>query len=181
MEKRPVFSVNGWIEPPAMKITGRPAVPASNPAPAPVKSLKPHHRPDLLPSRAFHGPHCRRTRLRRVGTPTGKRNSRPETPLLEWKTEERDKNALSIGDEASPLEARRRRRQKDVPVSARKLAAVLWRLNLPESVVPSGGGGSLPRRNGGEVLLGFWIVPGLAIQCVYLIAEICRFCGHVCD
>ncbi|KAK4744110.1 hypothetical protein SAY87_010422 [Trapa incisa] len=134
-----------------MKITGRPAVPGSTQDPAPARSLNPPSRPDLPPSRAPRGSQRRRTRLKRAGVPTGKRSSRPETPLLKWKTEEKERHVLPIGDEASPPEARRRRRQRDIPVSARKLAAVLWRLNLPEAAVPAGGGSGTPRQRGEEV------------------------------
>lgn len=150
-----------------MKITGRPTVLENTQDPAPAKSLNPPPHPDLPPSRgASHGHQRRRTRLRRAGAPACKRSSRPETPLLKWKTEERERNVLPIGDEVSPPEARRRRRRRDVPVSARKLAAVLWRLNLPEAVIPGGGGGGLSRRRDEEVLLGFGIVYNLSIQCV---------------
>ncbi|OWM88759.1 coiled-coil domain-containing protein 102A-like [Punica granatum] len=145
-----------------MKITGRPTVPANTPAPAPPKSpnLPPH--PDLLPSKASQRPPRRRTRLRRAGPPTGKRSSRPETPLLKWKTDEGERNAVSIDDddeEDALPGAPRRRRRRDVPVSARKLAAVLWRLNLPDTVVPDGGGGSVPRRSGEEAGVGHVAVP----------------------
>lgn len=147
----------GCIEPPEMKITGRPTAPANAPETAPTKApnLPPHT--DLLPCRLSHRPRRRRIRLRGGGTPTGKQSSRPQTPLLKWKTEERERNAISIDDdeyEVSPPEGRRRHHRREKPISTRKLASVLWRLNLPDSVAPGRGSGGLPRRSGEEVLLG---------------------------
>ncbi|KAK7316757.1 hypothetical protein RJT34_00460 [Clitoria ternatea] len=68
------------------------------------------------------------TRLRRAG-----KRSRPETPLLKWKIhDDRERNAGSdLPDELA--------RKKDAPpvasLSARKLAAGFWRLQLPEVMV----------------------------------------------
>ena len=103
---------------------------------------------DLQPER----PHTarRRTRasglprLKRAGLPTGKR-SRPETPLLKWKIEDnadqsrtKDQNDLQDEPDSEREEAgarRKGRKGREVPMSARKLAAGLWRLQLPETGV----------------------------------------------
>lgn len=78
-------------------------------------------------------------RLKRDGAPSGKR-SRPETPLLRWKVDDKVKGTPkvydSVNDDKSVTEVgRKMRREKPVLISARKLAAGLWRLQFPE--VPS--------------------------------------------
>ncbi|KAM1228166.1 hypothetical protein ACFX2J_007290 [Malus domestica] len=90
-------------------------------------------------------------RLKRAGLPTGKR-SRPETPLLKWKIDEgpkerqghrerrKDQNARE--EEREDGVRRKGRKGREAPLSARKLAAGLWRLQLPET------GSSVPGRNG---------------------------------
>ncbi|KAK4768036.1 hypothetical protein SAY87_003177 [Trapa incisa] len=136
-----------------MKITGRPTLSANNPDMVPKTGPSPPPQPDLLPSRASYKLLRRRTRLRRAGAPTGKRNSRPQTPLLRWKTDEVEKNVISVDDDEKEVpkpEDRRRRRRNEDPISVRKLGAVLWRLNLPEPRAPDRGGGGLPRRRGEE-------------------------------
>lgn len=103
-------------------------------------------------------------RLRRVVAPVGKR-SRPETPLLKWKIEERDGGSSGV-EEAEESENKsvhesnqrgRRRGSKgggrEAVVSARKLAAGIWRLQLQEAVASEGRNG-LRRR---EDLLGFQV------------------------
>ncbi|KAL1562949.1 hypothetical protein AAHA92_05465 [Salvia divinorum] len=66
-------------------------------------------------------------RLRREsGAPSAKRSSRPETPLLRWKFDEKN---VAVEEEKSGEVARRRKRSG---VSSRKLAAGLWRLRLVE-------------------------------------------------
>lgn len=98
-------------------------------------------------------------RLKRDGVPAaGKRGSRPETPLLRWKfnegkQEEEDKD-VEVDSENLPDSGRKSgrkvRKGRDVAtVSARKLAAGLWRLQLPD--VRVNGGGELcnvPKNNG---------------------------------
>ncbi|KAK0602213.1 hypothetical protein LWI29_031408 [Acer saccharum] len=70
-----------------MKITGDTHYPATFPVP---KALNPISVPDLKPTR-------RRTRnpslsrVRKPGAP-GQRRSRPETPLLKWKVEDRERS-----------------------------------------------------------------------------------------
>ncbi|KAK7276826.1 hypothetical protein RIF29_17972 [Crotalaria pallida] len=84
-----------------------------------------------------------RTRLKRFGAPTGKR-SRPETPLLKWKlNDEEEEQDHRHAD--SPLADPGRRpcrnskqKQGEVPVSARRLAAGLWRLHMPEMEMNGG-------------------------------------------
>lgn len=79
-------------------------------------------------------------RLKRAGFPSGKR-SRPETPLLKWKIEDneddrerrKDQNDLDEErEEGARRDTRKGRKGREVPMSARKLAAGLWRLQLPE-------------------------------------------------
>ncbi|GAV72929.1 hypothetical protein CFOL_v3_16417 [Cephalotus follicularis] len=86
------------------------------------------------------------TRLKRVGAPAGRR-SRPETPLLKWKTEdrERDRNVGEAGDDESEGRKSCYRRNAKA-VSARKIAAGIWRLQLPDKVANSGGGVAGDRR-----------------------------------
>ncbi|CAA2976459.1 Hypothetical predicted protein [Olea europaea subsp. europaea] len=73
-------------------------------------------------------------RLRKeVGFSYGKRNSRPETPSVRWKFDEDKDNDASTKEEKSSAEVRRRSsRRVRVNVSARKLVAGLWRLQVPE-------------------------------------------------
>ncbi|KAJ8763633.1 hypothetical protein K2173_003105 [Erythroxylum novogranatense] len=93
-----------------------------------ITSLKPH--------RWTRNP--RFTRLKRVGAPAGRR-SRPETPLSKWKIEDRvanvdDEKSLKVEEEKKKCVGRGRRRSVTA-VSARKLSAGLWRLQLPETEV----------------------------------------------
>ncbi|CAL0317478.1 unnamed protein product [Lupinus luteus] len=73
------------------------------------------------------------TRFRRLGAPTAKR-SRPETPLLKWNINDQDHSNSS----SRPCSVRsthrnsNKKKQNDVAVSARRLAAGLWRLHMPE-------------------------------------------------
>ncbi|GLT62086.1 hypothetical protein SLA2020_347590 [Shorea laevis] len=85
------------------------------------------------------------TRVKRVGAQVGRR-SRPETPLLKWKVEDRERGKERTGavddeDEGGGRRGSRsgRRRKGATTVSARKLAAGLWRLQLPERVAIGGG------------------------------------------
>ncbi|KAK8691189.1 hypothetical protein V6N13_074707 [Hibiscus sabdariffa] len=81
----------------------------------------------------------RNTRRKRVGAPLVGQRSRPDTPLLKWKTEEREKGG-GVEVELEEEDGGRRaagqgRRKKDAStVSARRLAAGLWRLHLPEGL-----------------------------------------------
>lgn len=73
-------------------------------------------------------------RLRRdiAGAPGGKR-SRPSTPLLRWKyNEDVNDNACTWEDKSTVELGRKSGRKVRNLVSARKLAAGLWRLQLPE-------------------------------------------------
>ncbi|RID56877.1 hypothetical protein BRARA_F00296 [Brassica rapa] len=85
------------------------------------------------------------TRQRRSAAP-GLRRSRPETPLLKWKVEDR-KTERGGGvveedddyeDERETTSRRKDRRKTTRPVSVRKLAAGLWRLQVPDAVVSGG-------------------------------------------
>ncbi|CAL1384594.1 unnamed protein product [Linum trigynum] len=109
------------------------------------------------------------TRLKRVAPSVGRR-SRPETPLLKWKVEEggaRNGGDKEGGDDDAADEDEekqgngkeegrrgRSKRSSGSSVSARKLAAGLWRLQSPEKAV--GGGGERRRKDG------FGFQPGAA-------------------
>lgn len=123
-----------------MKITGNSHYPSSFPV---AKALDPSSNLDLRPTRRkTRNPSL--TRLRKHGA-AGQRRSRPETPLLKWKVEEyREKNRkVEAEEEDDAADAGRKTRRKERKgrsvVSARKLAAGLWRLQLPENV--AGGAG----------------------------------------
>lgn len=122
-----------------MKITGgkteSPAVLSSrlpNPLPEvdllqkPVQSKKP-------PRRRSKGS-GNGVRLRKDAS--GKRSSRPETPLLRWKFDEGgggNEGSKVEEKESLPAEVGRRNNRKvKTFVSARKLAAGIWRMQLPE-------------------------------------------------
>ncbi|GMJ15954.1 hypothetical protein like AT1G50660 [Hibiscus trionum] len=85
----------------------------------------------------------RNARRKRVGAPLVGQRSRPDTPLLKWKTEEREKDGgveaeLEEEDGGRRAGSQGRRRKGASTVSARKLAAGLWRLHLPETATPVG-------------------------------------------
>lgn len=129
-----------------MKITGRSLLRPNAPAAASPRAPNPPPHPDLPPqaARTPRRTPRRKARLRKAGPPAGKRSSRPETPLLKWNTtEDKERNVLPVDgggddeDSRSLRQARRRSRRRDAPVSSRKLAAVLWRLQLTEA---EGGG-----------------------------------------
>ncbi|KAL6954673.1 hypothetical protein U1Q18_024071 [Sarracenia purpurea var. burkii] len=86
-------------------------------------------------------------RLKKDRASSGKR-SRPETPLLTWKFDEREKNQNApFREDRSPPECGRSSgckvsgREEETVFSARKLAAVLWRIQMPEVPVNAGRGG----------------------------------------
>lgn len=87
-------------------------------------------------------------RSRRDGSASGGRKSGPATPLLRWKFDDADRSAQPPS-EFPGGKARRKHRKaagEVAPVvSARKLAAGLWHLQLPEA---SSGGGE---RRGGRL------------------------------
>ncbi|XP_021892937.1 uncharacterized protein LOC110810926 isoform X2 [Carica papaya] len=132
-----------------MKVTGNPHSLATLPATA--KALVPTTGTDLKTSqkptttrRKARNPSL--NRLRRTGAPVGRR-SRPETPLLKWKIEDKGRerkggaDVNGDGDDDYDVEKenrRRSRRRSARAVSARKLGAALWRLQLPETVTGAG-------------------------------------------
>ncbi|XP_057430004.1 uncharacterized protein LOC130723091 [Lotus japonicus] len=120
-----------------MKISSNSNLP---PPPFPVgiahNSLNPSPDSDLRPYRrtSRRKPRTPATRLRRSGASVGKR-SRPETPLSKWKIHEDRERCGAGGDpieEPDSRPCRKREPKQPVVVSARKLAAGLWRLQLPE-------------------------------------------------
>ncbi|XVE50631.1 hypothetical protein DITRI_Ditri01bG0179000 [Diplodiscus trichospermus] len=122
-----------------MKVTGKESLPATFSRRNPTDA-------DLKPTTKRR---TRNTRWRRVGTPVVGRRSRPETPLLKWKIKERERGREKGGGVEEELEdeedggrkcgVRGRRKKGASKVSARKLAAGLWRLQLPETVTLGGG------------------------------------------
>ncbi|KAL8159955.1 hypothetical protein V2J09_001492 [Rumex salicifolius] len=136
-----------------MKITSSTALSA-----APPQSSKPHHentqsahtppslRPDL-PRKPAHRKLCRRrtavvtarTPRKDVGSSAAGKRTGPATPLLRWKfdeVEDNERDSLVGDDENLPVEGVecRKVRRGGRAASARKLAAVLWRLQAPEAV-----------------------------------------------
>ncbi|KAH7845460.1 hypothetical protein Vadar_002372 [Vaccinium darrowii] len=79
----------------------------------------------------------------RERAPAGKR-SRPETPLLSWKFHggEKCRNVECKEERSPPPKVGRSSGRK---LSARELAAVLWRMHLPEAFVDTGSGGERSR------------------------------------
>lgn len=118
------------------------------------KAQNPQPHPDLKPRRRTRNPSL--TRSKRNGTPVGRR-SRPETPFLKWKIEDRERN-VRVEEDDDELEeklqtgARKGRRKISSSVSARKLAAGLWRLQLPDTLAT--GTGERKRRD----RLGFQVI-----------------------
>ncbi|KAG4213794.1 hypothetical protein ERO13_A01G079400v2 [Gossypium hirsutum] len=127
-----------------MKVTGKSSMPATFSGRNPTDA-------DLKPTTKRK---ARNRRWKRVGgTPVVGRRSRPETPLLKWKVEEREKERgkekgrgveEELEDEVEEEEkggrrggGRGHRRKGASKVSARKLAAGLWRLQLPETLTSS--------------------------------------------
>ncbi|KAG8658189.1 hypothetical protein MANES_03G129200v8 [Manihot esculenta] len=124
-----------------MKITGKPhSTPTFPGAYIASKARNPQPHPDLKtalkPRRRTRNPSL--IRSKRTRTPVGRR-SRPETPFLKWKIEDRERK-LRLDDYDDELEekletgARKGRRKISRAVSARKLAAGLWRLQPPETM-----------------------------------------------
>lgn len=79
----------------------------------------------------------KRTRNRSCRSVAGRR-SRPQTPLFKWNMEE-DGGGVEEELEDKEVSGKGRRRKGASTVSARKLAAGLWWLQLPETVIPGGG------------------------------------------
>lgn len=120
-----------------MKVTVEKAVdreirPRPNPPPPSDLHDKPSfpRKPPRRKTRSFGGG----VRLKREAvTPNGKRNSRPETPLLRWKFDEGNEKNVAVEEEKSSGEVgRTTRRRNRAAVSSRRLAAGLWRLRLTE-------------------------------------------------
>ncbi|KAK7387083.1 hypothetical protein VNO78_27581 [Psophocarpus tetragonolobus] len=104
---------------------------------------------DLLPHRRHSRRHPRTpaTRLRR----SAGRRSRPETPFSKWKIHDTARQRTNGGGAGhDPLEELCRKREAPphpAAVSARKLAAGLWRLQVPEAAA----GNSIGRRDSRKV------------------------------
>ncbi|KAK4275469.1 hypothetical protein QN277_018546 [Acacia crassicarpa] len=102
-----------------------------------LRTRNPSPDSDLQPPKASHRrkPRTPVARFRKNGAPLGRR-SRPETPLLKWKTDDKGKNDDPLEeDEKSDAGCGRRakgKKQREASVSVRKLAAGLWRLQQPE-------------------------------------------------
>lgn len=168
----PVLSItiylSGNVSPEMTKVSAKKPQPPA-PFPATLNQL-----PDLdLQYRPGSSRTTRRrirspARVRRVAAPVGKR-SRPETPLLKWKVEEPVSGANGVREELQEeeeedekkllLETSQRGRcggtkGRKVVVSARKLAAGIWRLQLQEAVASEGRTDGLRRK---DELLGFQV------------------------
>lgn len=128
-------------------MTGKPELPDTFPANLSSKALKSPLDSDLQhksitrkPSRRLTG---NSTCLKRTGAPSGRR-SRPNTPLLRLKLSGCDGNGNDrVEDDQKSLrecrrKSRRRKRQDVVVLSARKLAAGLWRLHIPQVAAGAG-------------------------------------------
>lgn len=134
-----------------MKVTGKPyptaTLPTSNPDtnlftnPPDLRAIQ---RATTVTKRRARNPSL--TRQRRSAAPGGRR-SRPETPLLKWKVEDRktergggvvEEEDDDYEDERETSTRRKDRRKTARPVSVRKLAAGLWRLQVPDAVVGGG-------------------------------------------
>ncbi|KAG4203946.1 hypothetical protein ERO13_A04G016800v2 [Gossypium hirsutum] len=118
-----------------MKVTGKTSLPATFPVRNPTDV-------DLMLAEKRK---TRNMRRKRVSAPLVGRRSRPGTPLLKWKKEEGEKVKVELEEEEEEEEdggrrggVRGRRKKRASKVSARKLAAGLWRLHLPETVTPCG-------------------------------------------
>ncbi|XP_073039656.1 uncharacterized protein [Primulina eburnea] len=96
------------------------------------------HKPSFMrkpPRRKSKTPRVGVLLKREVGVSSVKRSSHPETPLLKWKVDVGNEKSDSAENEKSSTEAGRRSGEV---VSARKLAAGLWRLRLPEFHINGG-------------------------------------------
>ncbi|KAJ0044624.1 hypothetical protein Pint_04147 [Pistacia integerrima] len=138
-----------------MKITENPYYSATSPA---SKTLRPTSASDLKPTRKkTRNPSL--SRVRKPGAPG--RRSRPETPLLKWKVEDKERNRkVEVEEEEVNEDGRRSRwkhRKAAAVVSARKLAAGLWRLQGSEN--GSGGRGQCLDRLGFQPGAGHADVP----------------------
>ncbi|KAK7305106.1 hypothetical protein VNO77_43006 [Canavalia gladiata] len=125
------MKISGDVNRPPPPFTASIALNVRNPSPD--SDLQPHRRTSR------RKPRTPATRLRRSAS--GKR-SRPETPLLKWKIhDDRERN----GGGGDPLEelGRKKEAPATAAVSARKLAAGMWRMQLPEMAV-----GDCERRKG---------------------------------
>ncbi|CAL5190673.1 unnamed protein product [Lathyrus oleraceus] len=108
------------------------------------RNLNPTQDSDLQPAKPFQRrkPKTPRTRLKKYGASGGGKRSRPETPLLKWKIHDKNEDSVEVdeGEKSSQVRLSRRtgrdvRKQTGVDVSARRIAAGLWRLHQPEMVV----------------------------------------------
>nr|KYP52218.1 Uncharacterized protein At5g41620 family [Cajanus cajan] len=121
----------------------------------PPKTLPPSPDSDLQLHRRRRHPRTPASRWRRTA---GKR-SRPETPLSKWKIHD-GRERTAAGGHGDPLEELARENEATLPpqaVSARKLAAALWRMQLPEAVECDGARRRGSRKIGGDRL-------GLGVQ-----------------
>ena len=141
------------MAPATMKITGN----ADLPPVLSSKALNPSPESDPFRISKLQKPPRRKTRnaghsgsgvrLRRDGAPAGKRSS-PQTPLLHWKFDEREKHKYvpsKEGKSRPEFGQSSGRKGREIVVSARKLAAVLWQLQTPE--INAGSGGERPKRD----------------------------------
>ncbi|GMP65365.1 hypothetical protein CsSME_00026189 [Camellia sinensis var. sinensis] len=128
---------NASITTSTMKITRStdlPSILSSKPLnPSPDSDLFHKSKSQRPPRRKSRSPGCSVAglRLKRDVAPAARR-SRPETPLLRWKFHDGAKEQKPPPELGRKSRRKERGRGKEVVVSSRKLAAVLWRLQLPE-------------------------------------------------
>ncbi|KAI4308011.1 hypothetical protein L6164_031130 [Bauhinia variegata] len=141
-----------------MKVPGKSQLPPTFYCNIDSRALNPSPDSDLQALRTSfrrRKPRTPGTRLRKNGAPNGRR-SRPETPLLKWKIHDKERN--NVEDDDDPVgkdeksvagcgrrACRKGKKQREVAVSARKLAAGLWRLQQPEVAMADDGRRGLRR------------------------------------
>lgn len=124
-----------------MKISGKPHLGAAFPANHLIKAQSPFSDSDLQHITSTTKPTRRKHRTPGIGRiksskATSGKQSRPETPLLKWKIKDgghsvKEENEVEKNDGERIVD--RRGKGREASVSARKLVAVLWRLQSPEA------------------------------------------------
>lgn len=123
-----------------MKFTGKSN--STTTLPTTVPNLRDSHRPTVRARKLKP----RLTHQRRSGVP-GRRRSKPETPPLKWKVKDRNKEQYGAVEDDDcnnqvdkwPKIFSQERRRIVRPETVRKLAAGVWRLQVPDAVSIGGG------------------------------------------
>ncbi|KAJ7963827.1 Actin cytoskeleton-regulatory complex pan-like protein [Quillaja saponaria] len=125
-----------------MKIPGNTQHPTTFPGNISLKIVDPLPDSDLQVRKnsqkhARQKPRTPVSRLKKNRASVGRR-SRPETPLLKWKIHERERNDDPLEEDARSVpecgkrSGRKGKMRREETVSVRKLAAGIWRMQLPE-------------------------------------------------